>query len=697
MGLRGANGVIMITTKSGAGAKGKINISYKGTYSVDKIFLTHDLQKNYGSGRGGLFQSTPTGGRSWGDKIADRPGGADDFITTGAYFEANDGTLYYPIANGTATDPSGGKNSREVFDYKDILFQNGSYFENAISLSGGDKSGNFYMSFSDMNQEGIAVNNSDYRRTTGSISAEKRMSNIVNLKGNFTYSRIKSNRVQMGSNLSGLYLGGLRTPADFDSRDYEGTYYDATGFATPNRERAYRNPIGASANSIYNNPLWMMEHILDFTTVDRFIGSIQADVDATDWLTLTARVGADHYNDKRDAFFDVNSAGTNANGRYSAQSIKETQINGDFFARGSFELSQDVQLTGLVGFNVNQRIFENVFGQIRNFIITVDPPFDLTNSTPENSLTSNSFSQIRTAATYATAGFGYKDYLFLNLTGRAESSSTFGKDADPFFFYPSADIAFQFTNAIDGLKGNKVLSFGKLRIAYGEVGVQPGGAYGTPTYFNSGSYAESWGPGLAAGAYGGGFIRSNLVGNPDIRPERKKELEFGADLRFLNNRISLSATYFTNKTEDVILNIPIAPSTGGTLKLTNAAEIENKGVELELSGDVLRKSDFSWNVSANFTTYTNEVTSLSGSESIFLGGFAGTSSRAVEGQPLGTLWGTKWARNETTGDIVLDANGFPTLSPEEGVIGNPVPDFRMGIGNTFNFKGLRLYVLFDMT
>jgi TonB-linked SusC/RagA family outer membrane protein len=699
-GTRAANGVIVVTTKKGSAGKGKINVSFKSTYSIDKLYLTHKLQDKYGQGAGGVYQFTPSGGLSWGDKIADRTGGTDDFNTEGeagyaGYFEAPDGTRFYSITNGNATNPHGGKNSRETFDYKDQLFKTGKYLENSISLSGGDKDGNFFMSFSDMNQDGIIKSNSDYRRTTARVNAGKRFNDVFRMSGTFNYSKVNSNRVQMGSNLSGLYLGGLRSPADFDNSAYTGTYVRTDGTKKLDAHRAYRNPLGAATNSVYDNPLWMMNNVKDNTEVDRFITSVELGADPTSWLNITGRIGVDNYTDRRNEFFPVYASGTNNGGRYTAQKISETQVNADVFARATFDITPDINLTGLVGMNLNNRKYDNIAGTIRSFILTSNPPqLDLTNASPSTQFTGNAFSQIRTAALYATATLSIKDQLFINLTSRAESASTFGRDANATFIYPAADVAWQFTKAIPSVTDGGILTFGKLRAGFGVVGVQPG-PYNTVTYFDQGGYAESWGPGLNTGGYGnGGYAQSAVRGNAELTPETKTEVEIGADLRFVKDRITLSATYFSNKTEDAILSVPVAPSTGFTSTTGNAATLENKGVELDLGGDIIKSGDFTWRTNINFTRYRNKVTDLAGSQSIFLAGFTGTSSRAVLDQPVGTLWGGRWDRNDD-GSLIFNSLGFPVPAADEGVIGDPNPDFRMGVGNTFSFKGLSFYVLFD--
>lgn len=700
-GTRAANGVMVITTKKGTSEKGKINIGVSSSLSLDRPYITHKTTDNWGSGTAMMFRQTPPGGWSWGDYIPDREGGEDVFITDATnplyrgYFEANDGTRFYAIQNGdrdpaTPISVHGGKRSRETFDYEDYLFKTGTFWDNTVSLSGGDNDGNFYLSLGNVRQEGILRFNSDYNRTTVRFNAAKRFSNIVKLGTTLSYADVNSNRVQMGSNTSGLYLGGLRTSPDFNSDIYQGTYVNAQGLVFPNRQRAYRNPLGANSNSVYDNPLWTMQNNPSTTQVGRFIGSAEMVISPLKWLDLTGRLGIDSYSDRRKDLFNP-LASQIPGGRLTLQTIRENQLNADVFAQGRFQLSDAFSMTALIGFNANQRTFDNIGATATTFIITENIPEDITNAAPENRQPFNSLQIIRTGAVYSTLDFAFADQLFVNLTGRAESASAFGSESNSTFFFPSASVAWQFTKLIED---SDAISFGKLRAAYGSVGVQPG-PYNTVTYFGVGGYAESWGPTLNSGAYGGGYTESGTLGNARLQPERKIEVEVGTDLRFLNDRLSLSLTYFQNKTEDNILSVATASTTGYNNLTANAASLENNGFEIDLGLDIIKSDNFTWNITGNWSRYRNRVTNLAGTTSLFLAGFTGSSSRAVLDQPIGVLWGVDWAKDDQ-GNLVLDERGFPTAAAQESVIGDPNPNWRAGIGNTFRFKGLSLYALVDV-
>jgi TonB-linked SusC/RagA family outer membrane protein len=683
-GTRAANGVIIITTKKGRSSSGSLNVSLNTTYSMDELNRAVPLQTSFGKGAGGLYGS---GSRSWGDKIADRVGG-QDLASGAAYLLLPDGTKRFAVANGTAANPHGGKQSKEVFDHATDLFDTGYFLDNTLALSGSDDKSTFYLSLSNLDQNGTLIAGSDYHRRSARLNAERQFGERVKLSGGLTFSNVKSDRAQQGSNISGIFLGGLRTSPDFNSHVYEGTYVNAAGEIFPNRQVSYRNQIGSSTSSGYDNPFWILNRITNNSKVNRFLGNFEGRFDATSWLQFTARTGVDTYSDYRQENFPVISSAF-PGGSLSIQEITELQFNNDVFGRVKQKLSDRINFTGLLGFNYNNREFQNTGATARNFILP-DAPFDLGNSASSARFPFNSNSTIRTTAGYSQLSFDLYNQLYLDFTGRAENASTFANT----FFYPSASLAWQFTE-LPAFRAKNTFSFGKLRASYGEVGVQPG-PYLSQTYFASAAFGESYGPTLDASSdtYGGGYVRSTLQGNPNIEPERKKEFEIGSDLRFFSDKLSLSGTYYNNKTEGAIFGVAVPATTGFTQRNDNAAKIQNKGVEIDLGLQLLNQSAFSWNASANWSKNKNEVVDLKGVTSFFLNGFAGTSSRAVEGQPLGVLWGSDFDR-DASGKLVLDANGFPTAAPSESVLADPNPDWQAGITNNFRFKGFGLSVLID--
>ncbi len=686
-GTRALGGVIVITTKGGSYNQ-KLKVSVRSSYSVDQINRKYPLQTTFGQGTRGRYNQRARD--SWGDKIADRSGGADVVDENGQFFVDQNGNTWYRILE---------KNSREIFDDAnfDLIFQNGGYWENDVSVSAGNERSNIFFSLSNLDQEGIIRNNSDYNRTTVRTNAEHRLTDDIVLNANLNYSRTSSNRIQKGSNSSGLYLGLLRTPPDFDNSGYRGDFFARPGAApVSNRHRSYREPIGADGTPTYNNPSWTINEQENKASVDRFIGKFELTATPTSWLSLIGRVGLDHYSEQRDEFFTPGSAsGAFLTGLFGSELATNTIFNMDYIAKAGKSFGRNFSGNLLVGFNYNDRKRTVDGSEIINFIQFTDVASgvrDIDNATPENRTVNSTFGQERTAAVYSSASFSAYDMFFLNGTLRAESASTFGENVDNTFLFPSASLAWQFSNL--GAFANSPLSFGKFRVSYGEVGVQPA-RYRNTNVFVSPTYADEYGGDLDLGLYGNGaFVPSVVLGNNNLRPERKKEFEIGADLRFFKDRLALSGTYFFNRTEDVLLDFPVANTRGFDEIYANGAEIENRGVELDLGYNVINTKNFDWNLELIYTSVRNEVTDLGGVASINLGGLAAVNSRAVEGQPIGVLWGSRILR-DANGNIIFDDNGFPEQDELEGVIGDPNPDWQGSLISGFRYKNFKLTALFE--
>ena len=683
-GSQAAKGVIYITTKSGQKGK-KPNISFKSVYSVDVINAKHPLQSSFGQGDNGSFNPSST--RSWGDKISERDGSEDIVDSFGPFFIDQNGVRHYNILL---------KNDRTVYDESNFnqIIKNGHYKENTLSISGGGENGTNYFSIGDLNQSGIIQGNSNFRRTTLRFNSTRDLGDWLKITFKNSYSNTKSDRIRKGASSTGLYLGLLRTPPDFDNSGYIGEYY-LSGSASPisNRHRSYRNPIGGRVNAGFNNPNWTINNQENSNNVERFISNIQFDLKLANWLTIISRTGIDYYQSRTSQFFKPGTVGSTFGQGYFTDGINNNRVfNTDLIARSDLEISKDFNLSLILGANLNDRKYLSLGGNIRDFILPIDL-YDFSNAQPENINVEDYDRHMRTAATYFSSNFGLYDMVFVNANVRAESSSTIGPLADKVFIYPSIDLAWQFSK-LNIFLGSPVLTFGKLRLAYGEVGVEPP-PFNTQSIYVSPNYSDSFGGSLSTDLFGAGsFTPSQDLGDPNLSPEIKKEYEVGTDLRFFDNKIKLGYSYYYNKTEDVFFNLSLANSSGYDEIFTNAGEIENKGMELDLSYDIIKNDDFSINFSLNWSYYRNKVLDLKGVESIRLGGLSAVSGRAVEGYPLGVFWGTKFVRNDD-GSILLNDVGFPSLAPENGIIGNPHPDWQGGFGTTISYKDLSLFFLLE--
>jgi len=685
-GTQALGGVLYITTKSGKYNQ-NMKVTYNTTYSIDKINVKYPVQSTFGQGTNGAYSNTTP--YSWGDRIADRSGEADALNTSGGFFVDQNGTTHYPIIT---------KNSREIYDESnfDRVFQTGHFLENNLSIESGNELSSVRFSIGDFNQGGI-IKNSDYRRTTASLTTRNKLSSKVELNTSLKYTKTNSNAIRRSVSNNGLYLGFLRTPADFDISGYRGDYYaSSTAAPIPNRQRSYRNPIGASTNVGFNNPLWTIKEQNNLSTVDRIIASMNLTVKPVEWLDLIARVGIDKFGERGSEFYTPGGAATFVGGRMVKEYASNSVFNMDYIAKATKAFSSDFDGDILVGFNYNHKERTVDGTAIENFIIFTDVAdgiLDVDNALPENRVVTSTFGSERTVATYTAANFSAYDQIFINATLRAEYASTFGDNSDKPFLFPSTSVAWQFSK-LPVLESN-VLTFGKLRVSYAAVGVQPA-RYRTFAELATPVYGDQHGGSLNPGLFGlGSFVPSTSLGNPALKPERKREIEVGADLRLFKDRLELNATYYFNRTSDVLLDFPISNSRGYDVLYANAAEIENRGVELEMGYNIYNSTDWNVDFKVMYFRNRNEVTDILGLESIQLEtGLAGVNNRVVVGQQHGILWGPRTLRDED-GSIVFDANGFPRTDNVQGVIGDPNPDWQGSAVGSISYKNLTLSFLFE--
>lgn len=674
-GSRAANGVIVITTKNGKA--GKMKIDFKSTVSFDRVHERIPMQSVWGQGRNGEY--SPTGIESWGDYIPARSGGPDEVDQSGEFFEAEDGTRYYPIIT---------RNSQDTYvdSNWDQVFQTGYFIQNDLSISGGKEDATYFMSVGRLDQEGI-IRRSDYDRTNLRLNTKFNLTDWITITSKAGYISTSSNRIQQNSNTAGLLLGLLRTPPDFDITDYLGTYHDGEGGVFRGRQRAYRRYLGSRSNPTYNNPLWTINEQISSSTVNRFNMSTELTISPADFLQIILRGGVDNYSDKQEYLFPIGTAGDNNPGAFAEDIISERELNFDAIARGNFRLSNDVALQATLGWNINDRNRRFNNATIIGFLVNSGKPTTDLNTAAQNSTVENQKRLIRSNRGFGILSFDLYDQLFVNMSGTMEAASS----VTGTFFYPSIDAAWQFTKKFN--LSNTFISFGKLRASWGQVGVQPI-AHRFQTVAEGAFRYTTYDDPLDISLFGGGFRLDDDLGNPDLEPEIKTEWEIGLDLRLFSDKLSLNMSYYQNEIEDILFRLDLTPSFGYDTKYDNAGTMENKGFELETDYTIYNQNNWNIGLYANWSRNVNEVTRLKGTETINLSPGASVSSRAIAGEQLGVLFGTG-SQVDDNGNFILDANGFPQLTPSPIVLGDPNPDWRGGLGLRARWKNLALNVLFE--
>ena len=672
-GSKAANGVVVITTKKGS--RGEAKITFKTSYSFDEISERIEMQDTWGQGRSGVFGTNRA--ESWGDWIPGRSGSMDTY-KTGAFFTAENGTVYKAIDD---------KNSQETFvdENFDSVFGTGHALQNDLTISGGGDNSTYFFSLGHLDQDGM-IKNATYERTNARLNYEAKLNDKITLSSKMAYTFTKSNRIQQSSNVSGLMLGLLRTPPDFDGRDYKGTYTSSGGTEYVNRGRSYRKPIGQSSNQSYTNPLWTVNEQTSLTKVNRITVTPQLTIKPTNWFSLIARGNVDVADDKRTYFFPVGDASSRANGQFQEDVLDIRNSSLDIIGKANFDLTDNINLTATAGWSYNDRKYNRISGNITGFLVNSSKQTTALNTSAEASSFENFRSFRRSNRGYGVLNLDVANELFINVSGALESASTINGS----FFYPATDVAWVLT---ERAMQPGAISFAKLRGSWGQVGVQPS-AHKFETLAEGGFGYSTYSDPLDSNLFGGGFRLDNNLGNPNLEPEIKTEWEIGADLRFLDDRMSLSFTYYDNIIEGILLDVTLSPSSGYATQYGNYGEMTNIGVEVDWGYDIIDEADFGLSTAINWSRNDNEVTDLYGTETINLSPGASVSSRAIVGYPLGTLYGTG-SKTNPDGSLDLNSNGFPQITSSPIVLGDPNPDWRAGVSMNMRYKKWRLNAVIE--
>lgn len=675
-GIAAANGALIITTKKGTkGVGGGISVEFSSAYTVNTVNKLPELQMQYSQGVNGGYLAPGPGGvrsRSWGAAL--------DTL----YWDGD--ASYKWDKNGAiigAAAAAGNQNAKKVtaYDNPKDFFQSGQTWVNGLAFNGGGERSTYRVSVSNTYQTGI-VPNSKFQRTTVGMSGATDISAKLKASSSINYTNSGGTRMQMGSNTSGIMLGLLRTPPSFDNSNGVSDPTDPAAYMfSDGSQRTYRGGGG------YDNPYWTVNKNQLTDQVHRVYGNVQLDYKATDWLSFLYRTGADVYSDARNQGFAIGS-NTLPAGQVFNQTILHRQLNHDIMANFQKKFGENIDLGVVMG--VNQYGSQDYNNYTQGDGLNLQDFYHISNA--QAVLSRQSVNNYLKRGFYAQEKFGYKNFLYLDLTQRRDWTSSIGGKGFSSFSY---NLGFIFTEAL-GMADNKVLPYGKLRVSWADVG-NDGPIYSTSNYYTLGFFNDGWTNGISFPFNGiPAFGHSGLLGNPNLRPENTKTFEIGTDLKFVQNRLGLDFTYWSSKSTDQIFAVPIAASSGYRNIVKNAGEIDRHGFEIVGYATPVKTKDFVWDMTINWSAYRTMVVALdSTTENISRDGFEDPGIRVVEGQPLFVIYGTRWLRDAQGRTLIDPATGHPIMDNETGVIGNPTPDWLMGFRNTFSYKGLSFSFLFD--
>jgi TonB-linked SusC/RagA family outer membrane protein len=679
-GARAANGVVLITTKSGTPGATKYTVS--STETFDRVNMPDVLQHQFVQGI---------------DSVAATCGGPDCSVARYSWGPA--------AAPGTP-----------LFDHSNELFDTGVTADNNLQVSGGNDRTTFYASGGLMNQNGYLKGpNNKYNRATIRLKGTQQINSKFKIGGNLSYIDTRGKFVQKGSNLSGVMLGALRTPPNFNNED---TYL-------PNGlQRAYRFPnatsVAAMENAVYyDNPFFVLDNPGNRSELGRSVANLTADWTPLEWLSVNETLGADYYNDWRLESLPLTSGG-DAVGNVTRNDLNNLEIDHNLIATAKHTFGTNTDLTFTVGQNLNSRRLRQTFAFGEQLIAPT--PFNIQNTITPRVQEYRALRHIE--AYFGQAELSLFDQLVLNLGLRNDGFSTFGS-ANPRANYPKASAAWTFSNLINNRDRTGLFSYGKLHVAYGETGKEPP-AYAAVTALSSTNFftLSGFGDALKSGINGQGALSTSLiVGNPNLKPERNKETEIGADLAFLNSKIDFSATGYNKKGSDIILSAPInASQTGSNQQVLNAATITNKGLELTLNLHPLQRPDAAWDIGVQYGKNKGNVQSLNGAQFITynLEGFNGAIGASAIGFAPGVIQGADFVRcgrgltnvavtgmgvvadidalcgSAPKGALFLGPDGLPVPDATQRIIADPNPKYTMSYSSSMRWHKLSLSGLLDV-
>lgn len=668
-GSRAAQGVIVITTKSGKNTNGKIRVDYDGGVTVQRVGRLPNEQTLFGQGWSGDRALDENG--SWGAKFDDKERPWGNIV----------GGEQQMIANTYKEN-----RIRDFYDY-------GVGYNNSLAFSGGNEKSSFRASVSQTKVDGpIPTDDDSYNRYTIGINASQKANNKLTVTTGLNFSTEKNEVAPTGQDNS-VYrsISEISTMLSIvDLQDLENKFNTLDNYFTLYGLNPYK-------------VLDMREAVQD---KQKFFGKLQLDYDILDKLKLTYNFGGDYENATIEQHFDAysfsegspNESVGEGTGSYSKQVIQRVQMSHDLYLSYN-ERFNDLSLNAILGVNSNERSTSSLFGSINSIYI---PGFyHLSNSlTPSTS--SESASLYRLWGVYASVDFGYHDYLYLTLTARNDHSSTLPSENNS-YFYPGAMASFIITDFLNERGADTgFLDFAKVRLAYGRTG-KDATAYAVYDKLLASTIMNPGYPDIDDLAFpiGGvnSFTLSNLAGNVDLKPELTNEFEVGTELQFWGNRLGVDFTYYNKLTEGLIAAKPMDPSAGYTsFRQANIGDVRNSGIEALLNVTPIKTKDFAWDISYNFTKNMNKVERLD-VEEVLLGGFSDVAIYAKEGEAMGQFKAQKAMTVEIDGEeyTVVDGSGNPQPTADEEYLGKDINEkFRMGLTNTFSYKGISLSATLDL-
>jgi TonB-linked SusC/RagA family outer membrane protein len=661
-GQRGANGAIIITTKTGAKHSG-LGITFNSNVSLEQVNRWPDLQYEYGQGTAGSnYYSFGAG-----------PDGASTSATSSAYGPKFNGQSFYQLDPITQAQ---GLTRTPWVPYKNQIrdfFQIGQTTTNSVSIDGGTDKTSARFSATNVTNKWVTPN-TGYGRNSLSLSVNSNINDKLTISSNVNYNNRHSNNLPGAGygNQSLMYWFIFWQPnADLNwLKNY---------WRNGQQDKAIFYPF----SSFPENPYAVSYEFINKSSRNSVTGNVQAAYAITKELSLQVRATLDMGYEQRSQQRPYDAGTKYPKGSYRTQNIYSQEAGGDFLLRYNKKINNDFTVTATAGGSMlrnnynrdevraDSLVYPGVYTLANNAGPLVTAPFRSTYAI-------NSF--------YGLLSTSYKDYLYLDVTARQDWVSTLAtalRTDQVGFFYPSASLSFL---ASEAFKLPKAVDYAKVRMSVAGVGS------GTTT-----PYQTTFNYTTAGSTYSGGLQNPRTLANPDLQPLRTTTIEVGTEMRFFKNRLGFDLALYTGNTKNQILNRTVDQASGFSQAVINVGKVSNRGIELALNGTPVRKPGvFEWSINTTFTSNKNIIRQLADSAVVLRTGPTGGGQIVARvGGSMGDMYGRGYLRSPD-GQIVYDAaTGFAKLSDDLVYLGNTMPKYKTSMGHDFRYKQFHLNVLFD--
>lgn len=692
-GSRAANGVVMVTTKKGKQKANKgIGVTFSSSLNVGTIDKSTfaEYQNKYGAGYGPYY-SDSTGYFDYfdvnGDSVSDLVAPTYEDASYGAPF--NNQMVYqwnaftpYSDSFGKATPWKAAENTPLSF------FKNAITLNNTVSIENATDKSNLLFSVSNFDQTGILPNSTLKKNQISSKFSQK-------ITDKLTFNSYAAVTLQntVGRNSTG-YSDNLMSnfrqwwQTNVDIKELEQVYERSGGQNVTWNWSDVSSPSGL-VPIFWDNPYFSRNKNYSSDSRNRLLGYASLNYEINSWLSAMGRVSIDTYRELQEERRAIGSIASGfglspvdeASG-YQRYDRNFKEINYDLMLNFNKKIGNDISLTGVLGANVRRQSVDNVLASTIGGLV-VPELYALSNSRYELPFPVETKYNWGVNGIYAQGSLGYKDTYFLDASLRRDAASTLPKGKND-YYYPAVSSSIVFSNLVN----QSWLNFGKFRINYAEVGndAAPLSLVNT-LQRNTNFHGQPV------------YTLPNTNKNPNLRPEKTKSYEVGLEANMFQKRLGFDVSVYKTRSVNQIVSGAVSSASFVTNAVVNGGEIENRGIELQLTGTPIKSADFQWDIVVNWSTNKNKIVSLPGGlENLQLGSFqGGITINATPGEAYGSIKGT---------DYIYHANGQPIVSQTTGrylstttsnnTIGNITPDWIGGVRNKFTYKNLALSFLIDM-